>query len=166
MGGGHSCRRRGPLHGPDVVRPGGKFPWRPLASHRALHADRPRPHELRGHDRGPDGLHQTLENKHAALSPQRAEPATAGVRACIPGGGRPETAGAGKEMKVTALAVIAVAAGHASFAGFIATSHASAASGQDATRQTTVGSCPTEPVAFHKCAQERAKTYNPARTRH
>ena len=36
-------------------------------------------------------------------------------------------------MKVTALAVIAVAARHASFACFIATAHASAASGQDAT---------------------------------
>src|SRR5262245_33890534 len=127
MGGGHACRRRGPFHGPDVVRPGWEFPRRPLASDRALHADRPRPPELRGHDRGPDGLHQTLENEHAALSPQRAEPAAAGVRTRIPGGGRQETTGAGKEVKATALALIAVAAGRASFACFIASAHASAA---------------------------------------
>jgi hypothetical protein len=67
-------------------------------------------------------------------------------------------------VRVRALAVIAIGARHASFACFIATAHASAASGQDATRQTTVGGCPTEPVAFHKCAEDRAKTFNPPRT--
>ena len=68
---------------------------------------------------------------------------------------------------VMALAVnvaVPLAAGHTSRVGFVATAEASDGGGQDAARPTTVGGCPREPLAFYKCASEKAKSFDPPRT--
>jgi hypothetical protein len=35
---------------------------------------------------------------------------------------------------------------------------------QEAAKPKTVGGCPAEPAAFHTCALEKAKTFNPPKT--
>ena len=58
---------------PDLVRPRREFPQRGVACRRALYARQPRCPSVRGHHRGSEGVHATVEDEHAALSPRREE---------------------------------------------------------------------------------------------
>jgi hypothetical protein len=56
---------------------------------------------------------------------------------------------------------------HGCFASAVAlavTVVAPLAAGQAPGAPTSIGGCPAEPLAFHKCALEKAKTFNPPRT--
>ena len=73
MGEGHARGGYATLQRPDVVRQGRELPQRRSARGRTLHAARTRPHPLRGHDRGPQGLHAAVEDELVALPPRRED---------------------------------------------------------------------------------------------
>ena len=83
LGRQHAGRRRRALHRSDLARPRRELPQRGAARRRALHADRTGPHALRGHDRGPEGLHAAVEDEHAALSAAGGERRAARVRVSV-----------------------------------------------------------------------------------
>ena len=92
LGRRHARRRRRALHGPDVAGSRRQLPQRRAASGRALHDDGPGSHQLRGDGRRPEGIHQAMEDEHAALSPQGAECPAARLPAGAADGARKQAA--------------------------------------------------------------------------
>ena len=77
LGGRHARRRRHRLQRGHVVRQRGQFSQRRAARRRALYAGQPVPSHVRGDHRGPEGLHASVEDAHAAVQAfrrRRADP--------------------------------------------------------------------------------------------
>jgi hypothetical protein len=72
-GGQYAGRQRLTLQRRHLVRPRGQFPQRRPAPGGALHAHLRRRAQVRGHHRGSQGVHATVEDLHAAVSPPRAQ---------------------------------------------------------------------------------------------
>ena len=64
----------------ELVRSVRQLPQRAAACRRTLHAHQPRRHQLRGDDRGSQGLHASVEDEHAALSTPGKERAADGLQ--------------------------------------------------------------------------------------
>ena len=69
LGGRHAGRRCREPQRPHVVRHGRQLSQRGAAPGRALHDARRQHDHLRGHDRGSEGLHQAVDDQHAAAPP-------------------------------------------------------------------------------------------------
>ena len=89
LGGRHARRRRDGLQRSGVVRSRRELRQRVAARRRAIHAHRPDHMIVRGHDRGPEGVHATVEDQHAALSSRGEERAAARVQVRRVRGGAP-----------------------------------------------------------------------------